>query len=83
MISNSLEWSTEKERLKKKIQQLPFNNDLRKMVNNIDLLVIELSKAEVIDRRNKNNLNGSTQLKIVNDAIANLEKWIMMGALLQ
>lgn len=83
MIKSSLDWTIEKERLKKKIQTLPFNNDLRKMLNNIDLLVIELSKSEVITRRNKQNITSNNQLKQVNDAIENLEKWIIMGTLLQ
>lgn len=81
MIENSLSWESKKAALKKKLQELPFNNDLRKMLKNIDTMVEDLSKAEVAARRNRSTTSSLPELKKVNESIELLEQWIVMAIL--
>lgn len=82
MITNSLEWSTRRAVLQQQISGMPYNKDLRVLLKNIDGMVVELSKLEVVARRTKNNSAINGQLDNINGAIETLEKWIMMAALL-
>lgn len=82
MITNSLQWNTKRIELKTQIQNLPYNPELRKMLQNIDILVNKLSKAEVEARRNHRDFSELEELQQVNDAIQILEKWIIMGSLI-
>lgn len=52
------------------------------MLQNIDDMVRDLSKAEVYARRNNKPIAELPELKRVNDSIDFLEKWILMGALI-
>ena len=52
------------------------------MLQNIDEMVSELSRAEVHARRNNKPISELQELKRVNDSINFLEKWILMGALI-
>lgn len=82
MIQNSLEWEEKRSVLMQQILGLPYSKELRAILKNIDKLVTELSKAEVLTRRNNKNTSGLEEIKKVNDAIEFLEKWIVMGALI-
>lgn len=79
MIKSSLEWEDRRSVLKQQIQNLPYNRQLRTMLTNIDGMIAKLSNAEVIARRKHSDIQQSSELKAVNDAIDTLEKWIMMG----
>jgi hypothetical protein len=46
-------------------------------------MVLELSRAEVDARRTRRPTDQLPELQAVNQAIQDLEKWIMMAALLQ
>ena len=52
------------------------------MLQNIDDMVRDLSRAEVNARRNNKPVSELPELKRVNDSIEFLEKWILMGALI-
>lgn len=82
MIQNSLEWEERRSLLKEQILNLPYNKDLRTLLKNIDLLVKELSNAEVLARRHNKSILELAELKKVNESIDFLEKWIIMGALI-
>ena len=81
MITNSLEWDPKRDQLVAQIRALPYNPDLRRMVKNIDAMVDLLSKAEVQARAK--HRPATQELQTVNQAIADLEKWIVTAALLQ
>lgn len=83
MITNSLQWESERLRLKTQILGLPYNADLRRILRNIDDMVVELSKIEVDARRTKSNTKVNGQLAKIETAINTLEQWLIMAALLQ
>lgn len=81
MITSSLDWTQRKDVLAEQIRTLPYNSDLRKMLDNIEPLVRDLSRAEVFYRRMHRSGKSNPELDRVNDAINELEKWIIMGKL--
>ena len=81
MITSSLEWSQRRDVLVEQIRTLPYNSDLRKMLANIEPMVRDLSRAEVFYRRTRRSGKSIPELDRVNDAINELEKWIIMGKL--
>ena len=50
-IQTSLDWETVGTELTIQLNKLPYNPDLRKLIHNIDIMIVELSKAEVEARR--------------------------------
>lgn len=81
-IQTSLDWQAVHSELRKQIEQLSFNPDLRRMLNNISNMVSELSQAEVETRRiNKPEYN---KLKVddINNAINHLEKLLLIAKLM-
>lgn len=82
MIQSSLEWQNKRGNLSAQITTVGYSKDLRMLLLNIDALVENLSKAEVIARRNGKNIVELPELKRVNEAISFLEQWIMMAALM-
>jgi len=83
MITNSLEWEEKRAEYRKQIQSLPYNREIRTMLQNIDNMVRELSKAEVVARRTHVKLETLSELEQVNTAIKTLEQWLMMGTFLR
>ena len=81
-ITNSLEWESVRRELKKSIQSLPYDPQLRLMLRNIDTMVGELSKSEVDARRTKVNYYTQEKLSKINESIVTLDKLIVLGALL-
>ena len=80
-ITNSLEWASTKDRLVKISSTVPYGRDLRKMISNIDPLVAELSRAEVISRRSKFYKVEELLLKINND-ISLIEEYMIVAKLM-
>lgn len=83
MITCSLDWPERREEIQKKISSLPYNQDLRRMLNTIDNMVRDLSKAEVNVRRLNKEISKMPELQRVNAAIETLEQWLVMGALIR
>lgn len=83
MIQSSLDWDLYRQGLKSQIRKLPYNHDLRKLLHNIDAMVDNLSRKEVFTRRYKKSIEDLEEVKEINAAIATLEQWIMMAALLK
>jgi hypothetical protein len=81
MITNSLEWHQRRSELQQQMQSLPYNRELRKMLENIDTMVLHLSNAEVVARRNKRPFDKLDALRTVNEAIDTLEQWMIFGRL--
>jgi hypothetical protein len=82
MIESSLDYNTRRDKLLIEIKSVSYSKELRVMLQNIDEMVRELSRAEVHARRNNKPISELQELKRVNDSINFLEKWILMGALI-
>jgi hypothetical protein len=82
-IKTSLDWNTVKNGLLSDMQRISYNNDLHKMLRAIDHMNMELSKIEVEARRSKNDSRCGAKLKEINEAVENLEKWIVMAILME
>lgn len=81
-IQNSLDWQNVHTELRNQLKQLPYNPDLRRMLNNISNMVSELSQAEVESRRiNKPDYNKEMVVNI-NKAIDHLEKLLLIAKLM-
>jgi hypothetical protein len=80
-IQSSLDWNRVHSELRTQIGQVPFNPDLRRMLNNISNMVAELSAAEVETRRlNKPEYN-KEKVDAINKAIDHLEKLLLIAQL--
>ena len=82
-IETSLDWGEVGTELTTQLNRLPYNADLRKMIHNIDKMVIELSKAEVEARRIRKPEYTKEKVDSVNKAINHLEKLILIATLTQ
>ena len=82
-IETALDWQEASIQISKDLNIIGYNPDLRKMFNNLQLMVTELSKLEVNGRRLKTNNFTQTQVDKINKAIDHLEKLILMGLLMK
>lgn len=81
-ISNSLDWNNVGSNLVQQLKSIGYNPDLWKMMKNIDKMVDELSKLEVVARRtHKNNLL-EDRVADINKAIDHLEKLLLIAKLM-
>lgn len=69
--------------LKRELDSIGYNPDLRKMYNNITNMVTELSKLEVTARRINRDSYTIHLLEKINAAIDHLEKLILMAKLMK
>jgi len=82
-IQTALDWQHVSDRLKTDLDRIGYNPDLKKMYNNIQLMVTELSKLEVNGRRIRSTTYTQDQVEKINKAIDHLEKLILMGLLMK
>lgn len=81
-IENSLEWESVFKKLANQLHPLPYNPDLYKMLNNIDDMVDELSKAEVEARRIRKLSYTKEKVDSINNAIDHFEKLLIIAKLM-
>ena len=82
-IETALDWQHVSDRLKTDLDRIGYNPDLKKMYNNIQLMVTELSKLEVHGRRLRATDFTQKEVEKINKAIDHLEKLILMGLLMK
>jgi hypothetical protein len=82
-IETALDWKEVSIQISKDLNSIGYNPDLRKMFNNIQLMVTELSKLEVNGRRLRTTNFTKDILEKINKAIDHLEKLILMGLLMK
>ena len=82
-IQNSLDWQKVHADLSSQLSSSGYNPDLYKMLNNITLMVTELSKAEVESRRSKSTRVTQEKVADINKAINHLEKLMLMALLMR
>ena len=82
-IETSLDWFNVSNKLRTQLDNLPYNNDLHKMLKNIEKMVTELSKLEVEARRIRNTSYLIDRVNDINKSIDHLEKLILMASLMR
>jgi hypothetical protein len=82
-IETSLDWKNISNKLHAQLNNLPYNSDLHKMLKNIDKMVDDLSKLEVIARRIRNTSYLTDKVSDINKSIDHLEKLILMASLMR
>ena len=82
-IETALDWQEVSIQMSKDLNSIGYNPDLKKMFNNIQLMVTELSKLEVNGRRLRTTNYTQSQVEKINKAIDHLEKLILMGLLMR
>jgi hypothetical protein len=82
-IETALDWQEVSAQIRRDLDRVGYNPDLKKMFNNIQLMVTELSKLEVNGRRLRTTNFTQDLLEKINKAIDHLEKLILMGLLMK
>ena len=82
-IKTALDWQEVSIQISKDLNSIGYNPDLKKMYDNIQLMVTELSKLEVNGRRLRTTNFTKTHVDAINKAIDHLEKLILMGLLMK
>jgi hypothetical protein len=82
-IKTALDWQEVSAQIRRDLDRVGYNPDLKKMFNNIQLMVTELSKLEVNGRRLRTTNFTQELLEKINKAIDHLEKLILMGLLMK
>ena len=81
-IQTSLDWNSVHSELRTQIGQLPYNPDLRRMLNNISNMVAALSSREVGARRLNKPEYSQEMVDEINKAIDHLEKLLLIAKLM-
>lgn len=81
-ITSSLDWSAIGDKLVQELKSIGYNPDLWKMMKNIDKMVDELSKLEVVARRTHKNNMIDERVMAINKAIDHLEKLLLIAKLM-
>lgn len=82
-ITTATDWVTVEQDLKSRLNAMPYNPDLRRMLRNIGGMVTTLSKLEVVARRTHVTVGVNKQLTTINHAIRQLEGlivWAMISS---
>ena len=81
-IKQATDWQTVSTKIRRELTEIKYNPDLYKMLKNIDAMVTEISKLEVIYRRAISRPSLDAKLADANKAISHLEKLILMAKLM-
>jgi hypothetical protein len=82
-IQTALEGREICDQIRKDLAKLRYNPDLAKMLRNIEYMVTEVSKLEVICRRSHSRGVLETPLKNLNTSIDHLRKLILVAQLME
>jgi pterin-4a-carbinolamine dehydratase len=78
-LKKALDWQTISAKLRKDLAQVSHNPDLKQVYKNIEVMVSELSKNEVIARQTKRDSMLASQVDNINKSISHLEKLILIA----
>ena len=82
-IEISTDWQEVHRLLRVEMNTIGYNQDLEKMVRNIDKMVADLSKLEVLVRRTRNTVMHTEKVEQINLTIAHLRKLVLMAQLMR
>jgi pterin-4a-carbinolamine dehydratase len=78
-LKKALDWQTISAKLRKDLAAVSHNPDLKQVYKNIEVMVSELSKNEVIARQTKRDSMLASQIDGINKSISHLEKLILIA----
>ena len=81
-INSAIEGRTVCDQLDAELHKLRHNPDLRKMLRNIENMVTEISKKEVMCRQSRNIRLLEEPLQRLNSAVEHLQKLILIAQLI-
>lgn len=81
-IQTSTDFQKISDQLRKDLRSIGYNPDLSKMFLNVERMVSDLNKLEVVARRKHNDTMTIDKVTEINKAIDHLEKLIMMAKLM-
>jgi len=82
-IKTATDWQQVYSALRSELNDIGYNPDLNRMLNNITLMVTELSKAEVEARRLHSAKNLIEPIEKINKAILHLEQFLLIARLMK
>ena len=82
-IQTALDWQEVATNLRNDLHRLGYNPDLKKMFNNLQFMVTELSKLEVTLRRTGKFEMLDDRVAEINKAIDHFEKLLLMANLMK
>jgi vacuolar-type H+-ATPase subunit E/Vma4 len=78
----ALDWQIISANLRKDLKNVSHNPDLKKMLQNIEDMVTELSRSEVIARQTKRTSMLASQIEKINKSINHLQKLILIAQIM-
>jgi uncharacterized protein YutE (UPF0331/DUF86 family) len=81
-IQYAIDWQEVQKSIKNDLNSIGYNPDLKRMYDNIGVMVSELSKLEVTARRTHRYSIHHIEVIKINNAIDYLEKLILMAKLM-
>jgi hypothetical protein len=82
-IEISTDWQEVHRLLRAEMNAIGYNKDLEKMVRNIDKMVADLSRLEVLVRRTRNTVIHTEKVEQINLTIDHLRKLVLMAQLMR
>jgi hypothetical protein len=82
-IENSLHWAEVSTQLYDQLYSVGFNPDLHKLIGNINVMIVDLSRHEVEARRIKKPEYTKDKVEQINKAIDHLEKLLLIAQLMK
>lgn len=82
-IKTATDWQQVYSALRTDLNDVGYNPDLNRMLNNITLMVTDLSKAEVEARRTHSPKTLIEPVEKINKAILHLEQFLLMARLMK
>jgi hypothetical protein len=82
-IEISTDWQEVHRLLRVEMNAIGYNQDLEKMVRNIDKMVADLSRLEVLVRRTRNTVIHTEKVEQINLTIDHLRKLVLMAQLMR
>lgn len=81
-ITSALEGREVCDTLRKELGTIRYNPDLKKMFHNIEKMITDLSKLEVVCRQSRNRLVLEIPLETLNNSVDHLQKLILVAKLM-
>jgi hypothetical protein len=82
-INSALEGREVCDRLRKELGSIRYNRDLQKIYQNIEKMVTEVSKLEVVCRQHRSVMMLQAPLRNLNESVDRLEKLILVAKLME
>lgn len=82
-INSALEGREVCDRLRKELSSIRYNRDLQKIYQNIEKMVTEVSKLEVVCRQHRSVMMLQDPLRNLNESVDRLEKLILVAKLME